>query len=61
MSLLELFCAVDDFWLAFAPHWKASQLAAGKQRERNGQLCPSAHHDDPDPFSPIALSYLQSL
>lgn len=41
MSVLELFCAVDDFWLEFAPHWKASQLAAGRQRERTGQLCPS--------------------
>ena len=41
MSLLELFCDVDDFWLRFAPHLKASQLAAGKQRERAGRLCPS--------------------
>jgi hypothetical protein len=41
MSLLELFCDVDDFMLSFAPQWKASQLAAGKQRERAGQLCSS--------------------
>ena len=41
MSLLELFCAVDDFMLSFAPQLKANQLAAGKQRERAGQLCPS--------------------
>ena len=41
MSLLELFCAVDDFLLSFEPHWKASRLQAGKQRERAGQLCPS--------------------
>ena len=41
MSVLELFCDVDDFMLRFAPHLKASQLAAGKQRERAGQLCPS--------------------
>lgn len=41
MSLLELFCNVDDFMLTFAPHLKASRLAAGKQRERAGQLCPS--------------------
>jgi len=41
MSLLELFCDVDDFWLRFEPQWKASRLAAGKQRERAGQLCPS--------------------
>ena len=38
MSVLELFCAVDDFMLSFAPHLKAMQLAAGKQRERAGQL-----------------------
>ena len=41
MSLLELFCDVDDFWQRFELQWKASQLAAGKQRERAGQLCPS--------------------
>ena len=41
MSLLKLFCDVDDFWLCFEPQWKASRLAAGKQRERVGQLCPS--------------------
>ena len=38
MSLLELFCDVDDFMLSFAPQWKDSQLAVGKQRERAGQL-----------------------
>ena len=41
MSLLELFCDVDDFMLSFAPQWRASQLATGKQRECAGQLCPS--------------------
>ncbi|GHO72048.1 transposase [Ktedonobacter sp. SOSP1-52] len=41
MSLLELFCDVDDFMLSFASEWKANQLATGKQRERAGQLCPS--------------------
>lgn len=41
MSVLELFCDVDDFMLSFVPQWKASHLAAGKQRERAGQLCPS--------------------
>ena len=41
MSVLELFCSVDDFMLGFAPHLKTAQLAAGKQRERAGQLCPS--------------------
>lgn len=41
MSVLELFCDVDDFMLSFAPHWRASQVSAGKQRERMGQLYPS--------------------
>jgi len=41
MSVLELFCDVDDFMRSFAPQLKTLQLAAGKQRERAGQLCPS--------------------
>ena len=41
MSLLELFCSVDDFMQSFAPHLKTMQLAAGRQRERQGQLSPS--------------------
>ena len=41
MSVLELFCDVDDFMLRFAPQLKTMQLAAGKQRERAGQLCAS--------------------
>ena len=41
MSLLELFCAVDDFMLSFEPQWRATQLKACNQRERAGQLCPS--------------------
>ena len=41
MSLLELFCDVDDFWLRFEPHWNAYQVQAGRQRARAGQLCPS--------------------
>jgi len=41
MSLLGLFCAIDDFMLSFEPHLKATQVAAGKQRNRAGQLWPS--------------------
>jgi hypothetical protein len=41
MSLLELFCDVDDFLLRIEPHWRANQVQVGKQRERKGQLCPS--------------------
>ena len=41
MSLLELFCSVDDFMRNVAPHMKAMQIAVGKQRERAGQSWPS--------------------
>lgn len=41
MSVLELFCDVDDFLLNFAPNLKATQIAASKQRQRQGQLWPS--------------------
>lgn len=41
MSFLELFCDVDDFMIRFAPQLRTIQLAAGRQRERQGQLCPS--------------------
>jgi len=41
VSLLELFCSVDDFWLGFAPYWKTAQVAAGRKCERAGQLCAS--------------------
>lgn len=41
MSVLELFCDVDDFMLVFAPQWKASQLETGRKRLRMSQLWPS--------------------
>jgi hypothetical protein len=42
MSLLELFCHVDDFWLAFAPNWKQTLLHSGQiKRHRRGQLAES--------------------
>jgi hypothetical protein len=42
MSLLEVFCAVDDFWKTFEPRWRAQQLGDGKRhRQRQGQLHPS--------------------
>lgn len=53
MSVLELFCDVDDFMLSFTPHWKASQVQAGKQRERAGQLWPSE-------VMPILIHFHQS-
>jgi hypothetical protein len=39
MSLLELFCHVDDFWQAFAPTWYQTLLQTGQiKRRRAGQL-----------------------
>ncbi len=39
MSLLELFCRVDDFCRAFEPAWQQQQLASGAvQRKRARQL-----------------------
>jgi len=32
MSILELFCSVDDFWQQFAPNWQNSLLAAGQRQ-----------------------------
>lgn len=42
MSILELFCSVDDFWLQFAPNWHHCLLAAGqRKRLRATQMHPS--------------------
>jgi hypothetical protein len=42
MSLLELFCAVDDFCQYFEPLWHQHLLAAGsRRRQRRGQLSTS--------------------
>jgi transposase len=42
MSILDLFCSVDDFWQGFAPEWQRALLAAGcKRRLRAGMLHPS--------------------
>ena len=58
MSVLELFCDVDDFMVSFAPQLQAIQLAAGKQRERQGQLSPARGDDDSHSLSPVAVSHL---
>lgn len=40
MSLLELFCAVDDFCQAFEPQWRQMLLGQGlRQRRRETRLC----------------------
>src|SRR5947208_14646238 len=42
MSILELFCSVDDFWQQFAPSWHHDLLTSGqRQRVRPTQLHPS--------------------
>src|SRR5262245_2585441 len=42
MSLLELFCSVDDFWKANVQHWSGPLLAgSSKRRNRAGVLHPS--------------------
>lgn len=42
MSLLALFCRVDDFWRAFAPRGHQTPLQTGViQRRRVGQLSES--------------------
>ena len=42
MSILELFCSVDDFWQQFAPNWHHDLLTSGqRQRLRPPQLHPS--------------------
>jgi transposase len=38
MSLLELFCEIDDFWQLFEPIWQQSVLASGQQRKRGCQM-----------------------
>jgi hypothetical protein len=39
MSLLELFCDVDDFWQEFQPHWEQEMLRNGSVHGlRQGQL-----------------------
>ena len=40
MSLLELFCHVDDFCQQFVPFWEQQQLESGRRRRRRQQqLC----------------------
>ena len=40
MSLVELFCHVDDFCQAFEPLWVRDQFTTGRRRRRRaGQLC----------------------
>jgi hypothetical protein len=34
MSILDMFCSVDDFWQWFAPQWEPELLASGQRQRR---------------------------
>ena len=62
MSILELFCSVDDFWQQFAPTWHHDLLTSGqRQRLRQTQMYRSRDHDHRHPVSAVPLSHVQSL
>jgi hypothetical protein len=42
MSILDLYCSVDEFWQRFAPAWERELLASGQRRRRRAtRLHPS--------------------
>jgi hypothetical protein len=40
MSILDLFCSIDDFWQWFAPKWEPALLAAGQRQRRRRATAP---------------------
>lgn len=38
MSLLELFCNIDDFWQIYEPVWQETLLTTGQQRRRESRM-----------------------
>ena len=54
MSILEVFCAVDEFWQEFAPVW-SSQLVGTRQRRRQ-----RATHLHPSELMTILIWFHQS-
>ena len=61
MSLLELFCHVDDFWLQFGPHWERERLARGATPTASRTVVCQRDHDHHDLFSSDALPGFQDL
>jgi hypothetical protein len=68
MSLLELFCDVDDFWKIFSPIWEQQLMTAGNvKRKRQTQLSISEmmtimihfHQSNYRNFKAYYLQYLQ--
>ena len=56
MSLLTLFCDVDDFWQAFQPYWRGVSLASGgKPRVRAPSHQVPLHQ--PQELAEILLSF----
>jgi hypothetical protein len=42
VSILDLYCSLDEFWQRFAPRWHRELLASGRrQRLRQGRMAPS--------------------
>jgi DDE family transposase len=41
VSILDLFCSVDEFWQRFEPVWQRELFAAGRCRRRRGRMSPS--------------------
>jgi hypothetical protein len=41
VSILDLFCSVDEFWQRFEPRWRQELLASGRRRVRWGRMSPS--------------------
>ena len=54
MSILDLFCSVDEFWQRFAPQWERELLAAGQRRRRR------ATRLHPSEIMTIAILFQQS-
>jgi len=54
MSILELFCSVDDFWQQFAPAWERELLPSGRRHRRR----PTRLH--PSEIMTIAILFQQS-
>lgn len=54
MSILDLYCSVDEFWQQFAPQWEHELLAVGKRRRRR------ATRPHPSEIMTIVIRFQQS-
>lgn len=68
MSILELFCSVDDFWQQFAPNWQRTLVTSGqRKRWRATEMPPSElmtivilfHHPHYRTFKAYYTEYVQ--